>query len=281
MQSTESPADIRADKISGDLRRGDPGALRGAAEQLRGVVQDDPQQALNIIQRATSESQGAPASIYVNDGFVVIENNITGGFQPVGQLGAGQFSGSEQPQAVTLSPDDCNRADKVSGDLRRGDDGALQGAVTQLQGMMKDDPDRAIAVINKANEESFGAPADISIIGNDVRINNYITGQMVDVGSLGGTPLDPAVAPSVSLTDADRERGDKVSGDLRRGDYGALLGAQEQLSGMLKDDPNRAQALFQYIESESNGAPARIRRHHHRFQIVNDITGSTVNLSSF
>jgi hypothetical protein len=280
MQSTESSADIRADKISGDLRRGDPGALRGAADQLRGVVQDDPQQALNIIQRANSESQGSPASIYINDGFVMIENNITGGFQQLGQLGAGRFSSSEQPPYVALSPDDCNRADKVSGDLRRGDDGSLRGAVTQLQGMMKDDPERAIAVINKANQESYGAPANISITGNDVQINNYGTGQTIDAGSMGVISPDGASIPSVTLTEADRERGDKVSGDLRRGDYGALLGAREQLAGMLQDDPTRAQALFKYVESESFGAPARIRRHHHRFQIVNDITGSTVSLDA-
>jgi hypothetical protein len=86
---------------------------------------------------------------------------------------------------VTLTDDDYNRADKVSADLRRGDTGSMQGAVTELAGMVQDDPNRARALIRQIRLESYGAPARVIRHGHRVEIVNVVTQQTMDVGWLG------------------------------------------------------------------------------------------------
>ncbi len=66
------------------------------------------------------------------------------------------------PPEVSLTPADLDRAGKISGDLRRGDFNAMRGASFQLEGMIKDEPARAIAVIADALANSHGAPAYIT-----------------------------------------------------------------------------------------------------------------------
>ncbi len=198
-----SAADQRADKVSGDLWRGDHGSMQGAVDQLRGVVQDDPQQALNIIRRVNCESQGAPASLVIQDDVVFVHNAVTNETAAVGRLGGDSWTPYEQsPQPlgqvvgqaespprpsepVTLNDDDYSRADKVSADLRRGDTGSMQGAVTELAGMVQDDPNRARALIRQIHLESYGAPARVIRHGHRVEIVNVVTQQRMDVGWLG------------------------------------------------------------------------------------------------
>jgi hypothetical protein len=166
--------------------------MLGAVEQLRGVVQDDPQQALNIIKMANSESYGAPAMIVVDrNGYVSINNEVTRQYDDVGQLGMNSAECASMPaQMPPLSADDMNRAAKVSGDLRRGDDGALTGAAFQLAGLIKDDPLKAQAVIEKANSQSDGAPARIEQRGSEILIHNLVTGKIKLAGFLGGADAD-------------------------------------------------------------------------------------------
>jgi hypothetical protein len=172
--------------------------MLGAVEQLRGVVQDDPQQALNIIKMANNESYGAPAITLVDkNGYVSIDNRITGQIDGVGQLGMNSAECASEPaQLPSLSADDMNRAAKVSGDLRRGDDGALTGAAFQLAGLIKDDPFKAEALIQQANSESDGAPARIEQRGSEVLIHNLVTGKVQLAGFLGVGYADSEAWPA-------------------------------------------------------------------------------------
>src|SRR5271155_2218175 len=78
----------RADKISTALNRGD---AQAAADQLRGVVEDDPAQALAVINAAVSESQRNSVDIVTRDktGNNYIMNRFSGQMDAyAGRLGS-------------------------------------------------------------------------------------------------------------------------------------------------------------------------------------------------
>ncbi len=96
------------------------------------------------------------------------------------------------PVLPDLSPAECQRAQKIADDLKIGDYGALQGAKYQLEGMVKDNPELAQAVIDRANYEAEQAGARNQISQSDgwIIINNPydFNGPAVNVGLLGGAP---------------------------------------------------------------------------------------------
>jgi hypothetical protein len=302
MANIELETSHRENRFSPELCNRGEGSGQGHVEQLRGVVHEDPRQSLDIIRNSNREWVNGPTINVVNNGSIYMENIGRWRREVLCQPGFGaalpeapydyapcpyQSAPCEYapPQPVPLSPDDMTRADKVCGDLARGDLGSMRGAAYQLQGMVQDDPVRARELIQQIQLESEGAPAQLVMRGNRVSIVNQCTGQRVGVGFLGGPPgldgtkfgCEEEPLPAVVLTGADYERGNKVVADLKIGDPGALEGAKVQLQGMIEEDPVRAQTLINYINAESQGAPAQILRHGHNVEIVNDVTGQVVH----
>jgi hypothetical protein len=178
-----------------------------AGDQMRAEALYNPQQSLSIY-RQPYWAQREPAEMFFPRlGFYPPSEQLNLESQNYGWRPEACQSGDTPPPTPpptspllpSLSGDDMNRAAKVSGDLRRGDHGAMEGAVYQLQGMVKDNPALAEALIQQIQSESYGAPAQIIQNGQRVELVNSVTGERMEVGRLGGCN---AVVPEASQVPA-------------------------------------------------------------------------------